>query len=77
MTLLWVTEYFVMRRLIETMKINVVIWKLRCKAIANWRIRSNDEIMQFSYFYRKTNEKKADDKMTLFHDGICHDCDIA
>ena len=30
--------------------------------------------MQFSYFYWKTNEKKAHE---LFHDGICHDCDIA
>ena len=29
MTLLWVTEHFVMGRLIETMKINVSIWKLR------------------------------------------------
>ena len=29
MTLLWVTEHFVMGRLIETMKINVSMWKLR------------------------------------------------
>ena len=34
-------------------------------------IMSNDKIMQFSYFYWNTNEKKADDKTTLFHDGIC------
>ena len=29
MTLLWVTEHFLMGRLIETMKINVSMWKLR------------------------------------------------
>ena len=29
MTLMWVTEHFVMGRLIETMKINVSMWKLR------------------------------------------------
>ena len=29
MTLSWVTEHFVMGRLIETMKINVSMWKLR------------------------------------------------
>ena len=29
MTLLLVTEHFVMGRLIETMKINVSMWKLR------------------------------------------------
>ena len=28
MTLLWVTEHFVMGRLIETMKINASMWKL-------------------------------------------------
>ena len=39
-------------------------------------IMSNNEIMQFSYFYWKSNEKKADEKTTLFHDGICNDCDI-
>ena len=33
--------------------------------------------MQFSYFYLDTNEKKPDEKTTLLHDGICHDCDIA
>ena len=38
-------------------------------------IMSTNKIMQFSYFYWNTTEKKADDKMTLFHDGICHDCD--
>ena len=37
MTLLWITEHFVMRRLIETMKINVSIWKRRSQAIANRR----------------------------------------
>ena len=47
------------------------------KALQIGEIMSNDEIMQFSYFYRKSNEKKADDKTTLFHDGIYHDCDIA
>ena len=40
-------------------------------------IMSNNEIIQFSYIYLKSNEKKADEKTTLFHDGICHDCDIA
>ena len=35
-------------------------------------IMSNNEIMQFSYFYWKSNDKKADEKMTLFPDGICH-----
>ena len=29
MTLLWVTEHFVMGRLIETMKVNVSMWKFR------------------------------------------------
>ena len=47
------------------------------KALQIGEIMSNNEIMQFSYFYWKSNEKKADDKTTLFHDGICHDCDIA
>ena len=40
-------------------------------------IMSNNEIMEFSYFYWKTNEKKGDEKTTLFHNGICQDCDIA
>ena len=61
MTLLWVTEH------------------LRCEYIKpnNKIIMSNNKILQFSYFYWDTNEKKADEKTTLFHDGICHDCDIA
>ena len=61
MTLLWVTEH------------------LRCEDIMpnNKTIMSNNKILQFSYFYWDTNEKKADEKTTLFHDGICHDCDIA
>ena len=37
---------------------------------------SNNKILQFSYFYWDTNEKKADEKTTLFDDGICHDGDI-
>ena len=40
-------------------------------------VMSNNKIMQFSYFSWNTNEKKGDEKKTLFHDGICHDCDIA
>ena len=40
-------------------------------------IMSNNKIMQFSYFYWNTNEKKADNKTALFHDGICRDCDTA
>ena len=40
-------------------------------------IMSNNKIMKFSYFYWNTNEKKADEKTILFHDVICHDCDIA
>ena len=40
-------------------------------------IMLNNKLMQFSYFYWKTSEKKADEKTTLLHDGICHDCDIA
>ena len=35
-------------------------------------IISNDKIMQVSHFYCNTNEKKADEKTTLIHDGICH-----
>ena len=35
---------------------------------------SNNEIMQFSYFYWKSIEKKADEKRTLFYDEICNDC---
>ena len=38
---------------------------------------SNNKIMQFCYFYWNTNEKKAHEKMTLFHNGKCHDCDKA
>ena len=45
-----------------------------CKSEKNM---SNNEIMQYSYFYWKSNEKKADEKTTLFYDGICHDYDIA
>ena len=30
---------------------------------------SNYKIMQFSYFYWNTNEKKADEKTTLLHDA--------
>ena len=33
--------------------------------------------MQFCYFYWNTNEKKAHEKMTLFHNGKYHDCDIS
>ena len=40
-------------------------------------VMSNNKIMQFSYFYWNTNEKKGDEKTTLFHVGICHDCDNA
>ena len=36
-------------------------------------IMSNNEIIQFSYFYWKSN---ADEKTTLFHDRICHVCEI-
>ena len=61
MTLLWVTEHFVMRRLIETMKINVSIWNFALKPLQIGEIMSNNKIMQFPY---------------LFHDGICHVCDI-
>ena len=38
---------------------------------------SNNKIMNYFYFYWNTNEKKGDEKTTLFHDRICHDCDIA
>ena len=38
-------------------------------------IMSSNKIIQFSYFYWNKNEKKGDDETTLFHDGICHDCD--
>ena len=38
-------------------------------------IMSNNKIMKFSYFYWNTNEKKADEKTTLFHAGTRHDCD--
>ena len=37
MTLLWVTEDFVIGRLLEALKINVSVRKLRSKAIANRR----------------------------------------
>ena len=40
-------------------------------------IMSNNKIMQFSYFYWNANEKKGDEKTTIFHDEICHDCDLA
>ena len=42
MTLLWVTEHFVMGRLIETMKINVSMWKLKPLQIGE--IMSNNEM---------------------------------
>jgi len=38
------------------------------KALQIGEIMSNNEIMQFSFFYWKSNEKKADEKTTLFHD---------
>ena len=38
MTLLWVTEHFVMGRLIETMKINVSMCKLPSQATENRQI---------------------------------------
>ena len=47
------------------------------KALQIGEIMSNNEIMQFSYVYWKSKEKKADEKKTLFHDGICNDYDIA
>ena len=47
------------------------------KALQIGEIMSSNEIMQFSHFYWKSNEKKADGKTTLFHDGICHDYNIA
>ena len=47
------------------------------KALQIGKNMSNNEIMKFSYFYWKSSEKKADEKTILFHDGICHDCDIA
>ena len=47
------------------------------KALQIGEIMSNNEIMQFSYFYWKSNEKKTDEKTPLFHDGICHNFDIA
>ena len=72
MTLLWVTEHFVMGRLQMFPCGNFAL-----KALHIGEIMSNHEIMQFSYFCWKSNEKKADEKTTLFHDGICHDCDIA
>ena len=46
------------------------------KALQIGEIMSNNKIMQVSYFYWNTNEKKADEKTTLIHDGICHDCNI-
>ena len=75
MTLLWVTEHFVIRRLSETMKINVSMFALKPLQIGE--VMSNNKVMQFSYFYWNTNEKKGDEKTTLFYDEICHDCDIA
>ena len=51
--------------------------KFALKPLQIGEIMSNNEIMQFSYFYWKSNEKKADEKATLFHDGICNDCDLA
>ena len=59
----------VMWRLSATMKINV--------SLQIGEIMSNNKIMQFCYFYWNTNAKKADEKMTLIHNGKCHDCDIA
>ena len=49
---------------------------LALKPLQIGEIISNNKIMQFSYCYWNTNEKKADNKTTVFHDGICHDCDI-
>ena len=46
------------------------------KALQIGEIISNNKIMQFSYFDWNTNEKKANEKMTLIHNGICHDCTI-
>ena len=33
-------------------------------------IMSNNKIMQFSYFYRNTNEKKADEKTTSLESAM-------
>ena len=77
MTLLWVTEHFVIRRLSETMKIMFLCCNFALKPLEIGEVMSNNKIMQFSYFYWNTNEKKGDEKTTLFHGGICHDCDIA
>ena len=49
-------------------------------ALKPWQmgeIMSNNKILQFSYFYWNRNEKKADEKTTLFHDGICRGYDVA
>ena len=78
MTLLWVTQHIVMGRLIETMKKKMFLCgNFALKALQIGDIMLSNEMMQFSFFYWKSNEKKADEKTTLFHDGICHDCDIA
>ena len=68
MTLLLVTEHSVMRRLSATMILNV--------SMQTGEIMSNNKITQFSYLYWNTNEEKADEKTTLFHNENCHDCDI-
>ena len=65
-----------MQKLSETMKINVSNGNVALKPLHIGEIMSNNKIMQFSYFYSNANEKKADKKTTLFHDGISHDCDI-
>ena len=40
--------------------------KFALKPLQIGEIMSNNEIMQFSSFYWKSNEKKADEKRTLF-----------
>ena len=80
MTLLWVTEHFVTQRPREATEINVstgVYGNFALKPLQIGEIMSNNKILQFSYFYWNTNEKKADEKTTLFLDGIYRDCDIA
>ena len=53
------------------------VQKLALKPLQNGKVMSNNKKMLFSYFHWNTNEKKGNEKTTLFHDRICHDCDIA
>ena len=54
-------------------------WWPCCGSPNTWDAKTSCQITKYCNFltFTGTHEKKADEETTLFHDGICHDCDIA